>query len=57
MFVGLSVGEKFRKDFFKNGKQRTDVVCIKTGELSFMEEWNKKEHTVPGAIFEVSSYT
>jgi len=46
MFSSLNVGDKFRKDSFKNKRRRTDIICIKTGELSYMEERSKKEHTL-----------
>lgn len=36
-FVDLSIGDLFRKDFFKNGRRRIDVICKKTGDLTWIE--------------------
>lgn len=46
-FIDLKVGDKFRKDFFKNKKtssRRSDIICIKTSELTYAEQRSKKEH-------------
>ena len=57
MFLSLEVGDKFRQDFFKNGRRRKDIICVKTGELSYIEEKSKKEHTLYSAeIYQVSSF-
>lgn len=44
LFSSLNVGEEFREDFFKNKRRRKDIVCIKTGNLSFIEKKSKVEH-------------
>ena len=41
-FNSLPIGEKFRNDFFKNGRRRADIICIKTGDLSYMNKGVKK---------------
>ncbi len=50
-FIDLKVGDKFRRDFFEKsnsrygtGKRRPSIVCIKTGELTYIEQRSKKEH-------------
>jgi len=43
-FISLKIGEKFRNDFFKNGRRRADIICIKTSELTYIEQKSKKEH-------------
>lgn len=58
-FKNLSIGDKFRKDFFKKGRRRKDVICIKTGDLSFIEEKSKQEHKLhhmPPTGFEVRAF-
>lgn len=45
LFTDLKVGEKFRKDFFNGNRRRKDIICIKTGEMDFIEERSKKVHT------------
>lgn len=44
LFSSLNVGEEFRKDFFKGKRRRKDILCIKTGELTFIEKKSKAEH-------------
>lgn len=57
MFSSLNVGDKFRNDFFKNKRRRTDIICVKTGDLCYIEERSKKEHTLYSAeMYQVSSY-
>lgn len=57
MFSSLKIGDKFRQDFFKNNRRRTDIICIKTAELSYMEERNKKQHILYNAEnYQVSSF-
>lgn len=46
MFSSLKIGEEFRKDFFKGKRRRKDIICVKTGELSFIEKKSKVEHTL-----------
>lgn len=43
-FSEVMVGEKFRVDMFKGKRRRKYIVCIKTGDLSYQEFKNKKEH-------------
>lgn len=40
----IPIGGKFRKDFFK-GKRRSDIICVKTGELTYYEQRSKKERS------------
>jgi len=55
-FSSLGIGEKFRQDFFSNGRRRVDIICIKTGELSYVEQRNKTEHLLKDASkYEVSA--
>lgn len=56
MFSSVIVGGKFRRDFFKNGRRRANIVCKKTGTLSYIEERSKKEHTFLITEIIVSSY-
>lgn len=44
-FVDLDIGDKFRKDFFNGNKRRKDIICIKTGKLTYIEERSKKERS------------
>jgi len=46
LFNSLKIGEKFRNNFWKGKRRRRDIICIKTGELSSIEEKSKKEHTM-----------
>jgi hypothetical protein len=43
-FMDLNIGDKFRNDFFKNKRRRADIICVKTGELTYIEQKSKKEH-------------
>ena len=43
-FVDLEIGDKFRKDFFNGNKRRKDIICVKTGKLTYIEQRSKKEH-------------
>ena len=45
-FSSIGIGDKFRQDFFKNKRRRADIICVKTGDLSFIEERSKTEHTL-----------
>lgn len=45
-FKSLSVGDKFRNDFFKNKRRRSSIICIKTGPLSYVEQKSKTEHNL-----------
>jgi hypothetical protein len=58
-FVDLEVGDKFRKDFFKGNRRRKDIVCIKTGKLTYIEEKSKKERSykIMGDNIVVKSYS
>lgn len=57
MFSSLNIGDKFRKDFFLKGRRRADIICIKTGELAFIEKRSKKEHKLYSAeVYQVSHY-
>jgi len=57
MFKSVRVGGKFRRDFRKSGRRRTDIVCIKTSKSTYMEEKNKKEYKLYCEdIYVVSSY-
>lgn len=52
-FSELKIGDRFRNDFWHRGRRRADIICIKTGELSYIEQRSKREHT----LFSVSNYT
>lgn len=41
-FADIPIGDKFRKDFFKGKRRRKDIICIKTGELTYIEQRSKK---------------
>lgn len=57
MFNSLNVGDKFRKDFFKNGRRRSNIICIKTSEFEYVEQKSKEKYTiVHSANFEVRSF-
>jgi len=57
MFSSLNVGDKFRQDFFSKGRRRANIICIKTGELGYIEERSKKKHTLYSAEnYQVSSF-
>lgn len=45
-FNELSVGDKFRRDFFNKGtgRRRKDIICIKTGNLSYIEQRSQIEY-------------
>ena len=43
-FQKLEIGEKFRKDFFKGNRRRKDIICVKTGQLTYIEQRSKTEH-------------
>jgi hypothetical protein len=43
-FINLEIGDKFRNDFFKGKRRRKYIICIKTGELTYIEQYSKKEH-------------
>lgn len=44
LFASIQIGEEFREDFFKGKRRRADIICVKTGELSYIEKRSKKEH-------------
>ena len=52
-FSDISVGAKFRKNF---KPFRRDIVCVKTGDLEYTEQGNKKVHTPFCNDFMVYSY-
>ena len=54
-FRDLKIGDKFRNHFFKN-KRRRIVICVKTGELTYIEQKNKEEHKLFHDNFEVYEY-
>jgi len=57
MFSSLNVGDKFRQDFFSKVRRRANIICIKTGELEFVEERNKQKHILDSTEFyQVSSF-
>jgi len=57
-FGDLKVGDKFRNDFFKNGRRRPVVICIKTSKTTFIEQKSKKEHKLFSAdSYEVYSFS
>jgi len=57
LFSSLNIGDKFRQDFFKNRRRRTNIICIKTGELEFIEERNKQKHILFSTnLYLVSSF-
>lgn len=45
LFTDLKIGYKFRSDFFKDKRRRKDIICVKTGEMEYIEERSKKVHT------------
>ena len=47
LFSSLNVGDKFRRDFGQTRpiKYRRDIVCVKTGTLTYVEKRSKKEHS------------
>jgi hypothetical protein len=46
LFSQVGVSEKFRMDKFKNKRRRKDVICVKTGDLSYYELKSKKEYSL-----------
>ena len=57
MFSSIGIGNKFRQDFFKNRRRRADIICVKTSDLSYIEERSKTGHTLENAEnYTVSSY-
>lgn len=36
-FVDIPIGGKFRKDFHDIVRKRLDIVCVKTGEMTYKE--------------------
>lgn len=44
-FQDVPVGGKFRDDFFNGNRRRKDIICIKTGELTYIEARSKKERS------------
>jgi hypothetical protein len=55
-FADLKVGDKFRKDLFNGKKRRRDIIMIKTGDLSYIEQRSKKEHILFTPNIYVSSF-
>lgn len=45
-FNSLKIGEKFRKDFFKNGRRVKDVPCYKTSNDSYRTLSTKRQYFV-----------
>lgn len=45
-FSEVAIGEKFRKNFFKNKRRRKDIICIKLRELEFEEQKSKKIYKI-----------
>ena len=57
-FQTLSVGDKFRQDFWQGKRRRLDIICIKTGPDCFVEQKSKREHTIRiPENYECSSYS
>lgn len=44
LFKGLKIGDRLRKDFFKGKRRRSNIICIKTGELEYTEQKSGKVH-------------
>jgi len=44
LFSELKIGDKFRNDFFDGKRRRKDIICIKIGDMEFIEERSKKIH-------------
>ena len=42
-FKDIVIGGYFRKDFFKNGRRRADIICQKTSDTSWVEVKSKAE--------------
>lgn len=56
LFTSLEIGQEFRKNFWKGKRRRIDILCIKTGELTYIEKKSKTEHKLMTAEgYEVSS--
>jgi len=56
-FSDLNIGDKFRNDFHDGNRRRKDIICIKIGSLLYIEERNKKEHSLfSSENYEVSSF-
>jgi hypothetical protein len=55
-FGQLEVGEKFRNDFFTGKRRRKDIVCIKTGDLSYKELKSGRDYKVFSSAFDVAVY-
>lgn len=57
-FFDLKVGDKFRRDFFKNKRRRMDIICIKTEPFAYMEQRNKQEYRLSEGLigYEVRSF-
>ena len=58
-FVDLEIGDKFRKDFFNGNKRRKDIICVKTGKLTYIEKRSKKQRSykLMGDNIVVKSYS
>lgn len=56
LFADVPVGSKFRRDAFNGKRRRKDIICIKTGELEFMEQKSKSKHKVYHDKFNVCSF-
>lgn len=57
LFSDVQIGSLFRNDFHLGGRRRKDIICVRTGELTYIEQSSKKEHTIHSVDnFTVSSY-
>ncbi len=43
-FIDLEIGKRFRTHLWR-GKRRESILCVKTGEKTYKEIRNKKEHS------------
>lgn len=55
-FRDLPIGSLFRTDSFVGKRRRKDIICIKTGPLSYMEKKSKKEFNLFGDGITVCSF-
>lgn len=57
LFSDVKVHEKFRNDLFKNKRRRSNIIMVKTGNLSYKELKSGKEHTAVSDTFIVSHFS
>lgn len=44
-FNDVPIRGRFRSDFFNGKRRRKDIICVRTGELTYKEEKSGKERS------------